>query len=50
MLMTILGGGLFALICMVAALHLIAHSITTRLRAWPPPLSRPTATRSRKFL
>jgi PAS domain S-box-containing protein len=31
MLMTILGGGLFALICMVAALHLIAHSITTPL-------------------
>ncbi len=31
MLMIILGGGLFALICMVAALHLIAHSITTPL-------------------
>ncbi len=31
MLMTILGGGLFALICMVAVLHLIAHSITTPL-------------------
>ncbi len=31
MLMTILGGGLFALICMVATLHLIAHSITTPL-------------------
>jgi PAS domain S-box-containing protein len=31
MLMTILGGGLFALICMVAALHLIAHSITNPL-------------------
>ena len=31
MLMTILGGGLFSLICMVAALHLIAHSITTPL-------------------
>ena len=31
MLMTILGGGLFALICMVAALHLFAHSITTPL-------------------
>ncbi len=29
MLMTILGGGLFALICMVGVLHLIAHSITT---------------------
>ena len=28
MLMTILGGGLFALICMVGVLHLIAHSIT----------------------
>ena len=31
MLMTILGGGLFALICMVAVLHLIAHSITAPL-------------------
>lgn len=31
MLMTILGGGLFALTCMVGALHLIARSITTPL-------------------
>ena len=31
MLMTILGGGLFALICMVGVLHLIAHSITIPL-------------------
>lgn len=31
MLMTILGGGLFALICMMGVLHLIAHSITTPL-------------------
>ncbi len=31
MLLTILGGGLFALICMVGTLHLIAHSITTPL-------------------
>ncbi|MDL1889010.1 PAS domain S-box protein [Nitrospirales bacterium NOB] len=32
MLMTILGGGLFALICMVGSLHLIARSITTPLK------------------
>jgi PAS domain S-box-containing protein len=31
MLMTILGGGLFALTCMVGALHVIARSITTPL-------------------
>ena len=38
MLMTILGGGLFALICMVAALHLIAPSLTTPLGRLAPPV------------